>query len=223
MSTSTRVLMATAAAVLGLSPLHAESGPWGLEVGAVLPSGGSKSFVGTCVGPSIDVMQSFALTTEDAVRMRFAYWALKASSGAPDTLTVPGAATASYPASTTNQLFAFTYGAEYVRSLPARFYVLGGLGVTYLTATRQGTWNLSSAGLGAASSNYSANNFVPYFTLGAGYQITGSIALEGRWQTSTMRSQYRPLDLSSIGAADGQVTFDKLQVSTLTVGLVLTF
>ena len=206
-------------AVLATSgALHADTGgTWSGMLGAALPSGGTKQWVKTSIGPALDIMETYSLGSHDAIRMRFGYWDLKSSSDAPQTLILAKTAAASYPASTTNEVFGFSYGAEYVRTLPADFFVLGGLGVTYLSATRTGTFTLPS---GAVTTNFGANNFVPYLTAGLGFQITQSLAVEARWQTAAMKAQLRPVNISG---ATSQVQFDKLNVSTFTIGLNLTF
>lgn len=225
MGTSLRAFMTTATALLaGSCALQAESGTWGVQVGAMQPAGGAKQWVGSTVGASLDVTETYSLGAQDAVRMRFGYFTSKASSGNPETLAVPGRAQATYPASTTNELFAFTYGAEYIRILPARLYVLGGLGVAYVSATRTGTFDLTGATYGPVKSDYGANNFVPYFCAGLGVQITRSVALEARYQTTTMKAQTRKLDLSAVGnTTPAQVAFDKMTVSAMTLGLSITF
>lgn len=226
MATPFRAFLTTAAAFMAASCfLQAESGPWSGEIGAVSPSGGSKQWTGSTVGPSINVMQSYSLGNNDTIRMRFGYWDLKASNITPQTVIVPGGVAASYPASTTSEMFSFSYGADYIHFLPARFYVLGGLGVNYISASRTGTFDLTSAGGGLPNTTYSANNFVPYICLGAGYQITQSLALEARWQTTSMKAQQRPINLSSGGTytTPGQAVVDKITAPVLTVGISVTF
>ncbi|WP_316415432.1 outer membrane beta-barrel protein [Mesoterricola silvestris] len=224
MGTSLRVLATTAAVLLASGALQAESGIWGGQIGMAQPSGGAKQWVDSTVGVALDVTDTYSLGGQDSVRMRFGYFTFKASSSAPQTLTVPGWAQATYPANTDNEAYAFTYGAEYVRTLPARLYVLAGLGVAYATANRTGTFDLTNAGAGPVKSNYDANNFVPYYCAGLGFQITRSLALEARYQTTSMKAQTRKLDLKGLGiATPAQVAFDKLTVSTLTFGVSLTF
>jgi len=206
------------------SLLQAQSGAWGGEIGVFSPMGGAKTWTGSTVGPALDITESFPLGQDDTIRMRFGYWDAKASSSLPQVLAVPGGAAASVPANTRNEAFGFTYGGEYVRNLPARLYVLGGLGVTYLTVTRTGTFDLTAAGYGPTSANFGANNFMPYFCLGLGCQLTRNLALEARYQASSLRAQYRGIDLSSAGiGGPGRVTVDKLSLSGLTLGLALAF
>ena len=224
MGTSLRAIVTTAAALLACGALHAESGTWGAQIGMAQPSGGAKQWVGSSVGAALDVTDTYSLGGQDSVRMRFGYFTFKGSSSTPQTLTVPGWAQATYPASTTNETYAFTYGAEYVRTLPARLYVLAGLGVAYVSANRTGTFDLTNAAAGPVKSNYDANNFVPYYCAGLGFQITRSVALEARYQSTTMKAQTRKLDLKDLGSTTpAQVAFDKMTVSALTVGLSLTF
>ncbi len=224
MGISLRAIVPTAAALLACGALHAESGIWGVQVGMAQPSGGAKQWVGSTVGAALDVTDTYSLGGQDAVRMRFGYFTFKASNRNPETLTVPGWAPASYPADTTNEAYAFTYGAEYVRTLPARLYVLAGLGVAYVSANRTGTFDLTAASAGPVRSNYDANNFVPYFCGGLGVQITRSLALEARYQSTSMKAQTRRLDLKPLGlSTPAEVAFEKLTVSTLTVGFSLTF
>jgi hypothetical protein len=218
-----RALIAAVSLLAAAPALQAESGPWSGMLGAATPAGATRQWVGSTVGPSLDIMETYTLGTHDAIRMRFGYWDLKASRDMPDNLIVPGQAAAPYPANTTNEIFGFTYSAEYVYTLPARFYVLGGLGVTYVSATRTGTFDLSSIGSGKVSTNYGTNNFVPCVSLGLGFQLTSSLALEARWQTATMKDQKRPIDLTSVNLGVGQEVFSKLNVSTLTVGLNVNF
>jgi hypothetical protein len=217
-----RLLLPATALLLAASSLHAdESSVWGFGLGAAQPSGGAKQWVGSVTGSTIDVLESFSLGSDDTVRMRFGYFTFKGNRSTPDTLVLNGRAAALYPANTTSEAFTFSYGAEYVRSLPVGFYVLAGLGVAYDTATRKGTFDLTSAGQGIVQSNYGANNFVPYFSAGLGFQFTKSLALEARWQTSSLKAQTRPMDLGSGNTA--QVLVDKTSLTAMTVGLTLTF
>ena len=224
MGISRTLLLSTAALLAASCALQAESGNWGGQIGGAQPSGDAKAWVGQTSGFSVDILDTYPLGNQDAVRMRFGFTTFKATSANPETLVLSSTAAASYPANTVNELFTFTYGGEYVYTLPARLYVLGGLGVAYVTATRKGTFDLTSAGNGQVATNYSANNFVPYFCAGAGWQITPTLALEARWQTTSLKAQVRPIDLSAGGfTAPGQVQFDKLSVSSLSLGLSLTF
>jgi hypothetical protein len=216
----------TAAALLAASvALHADQGAWGGQVGAVQPTGGSKQWVNSTAGPSLDIFETFPLTSDDFVRMRFGYWDTKSSTGFTQQIILPGsAAPGTFPASTTSELYGFSYGAEYLRNLPGRTFVFGGLGVTYLTADRSGTFDLTSAGYASANTSFSANNFVPYLTAGAGFRISRAVDLEVRWQTATLKAQNRNLDLSSAGFSQpGVAIVDKLTVSTLTIGLTVNF
>ena len=219
-------LILTASIALLAAPclLQAQSGAWGGQISMFSPMGGAKTWTGSTVGPALDITESFALGQDDTIRMRFGYWDAKASSSLPQVLAVPGGTPASVPANTRNEVFGFSYGGEYVRNLPARLYVLAGLGVTYLTATRTGTFDLTAAGYGPTSANFGANNFMPYFCLGLGCQLTHNLALEARYQASSLRAQSRGVDLSSAGiASPGQATVDKTSISGLTVGLALAF
>ena len=219
-------LLLTASIGLLAAPclLQAESGNWGGQIGMVSPLGGTRTWTGSTVGPALDITESYSLGQVDAIRMRFGYWDVKASSSQPQVMVVPGYAGASYPAATTNEAFGFSYGAEYVRNLSSRFYILGGLGVNYLTVTRSGTFNLTAAGGGATSASFGANTFGPYLCLGAGFQFTHSLSLEARYQASSLKAQNRGVDLSSSGiTSPGLATVDKLNLSTLSIGLALAF
>lgn len=215
----TTVLLAAPAALL------ADQGSWSGQIGAVQPLSGAKKWVTSTTGPSVDILNTYALTSMDAIRMRFGYWDLKSSTSNPQDLILPGGATiATYPASTNNELYGFTYGGEYYRNLPARIFAFAGLGATYVSANRKGTFDLTSAGGPAVKANYEANNFVPYFTAGLGVHITRSLDLEARWQTANLKAQTRGLDLSAGGyTMSGTAVVDKLAVSTVTVGLTVNF
>lgn len=225
-----RVLLCTAALLSAATVLRAaqDTGQWGCGIGVALPSGDTKKWVGTTTGADLDITQTFALGADDAIRMRFGFFTFKGSSTNPVTLVLPGGTVPeTFPASTTNQLFAFSYGAEYVRALPARLYVLGGLGVNYVTATRSGTFDFTSAGTGTVPARYDANNFVPYVCLGLGVQLGSNVALEARWQTTSMKSQTRYVDLSNGGVGPyttpGKVYLDKMNPAEFSIGLALTF
>jgi hypothetical protein len=217
-----RHFLPAAVLLLAATSLHAdESGVWSAGLSVAQPSGGAKLWVGSVTGTAVDVMESFSLGTNDTVRMRFGFFTFKGNRSNPDTLVLNGHAAALYPANTVSEAFTFSYGGEYVRNLPAGFYVLAGLGVAYDTATRKGAFDLTSAGQGIIQSNYGANNFVPYFSAGLGFQFTHALALEARWQTSSLKAQTRKLDLG--GGATAQVLVDKASLTALTVGLTLTF
>ena len=226
MGTPLRACLTTALLCTAAGLLQAEDiGTWSGMLGAVKPMGGSKAWVGSSVGPSIDIMETYSMGASDAIRMRFGYWDLKGSRTATVSMSRP--TTASIPATGTDELFGFSYGAEYVRYLPGRAYLLGGLGVTYISATRTGAFDLTTVGLGHYNGSYGANNFVPYFCFGAGYQFTQSLALEARFQNSTMKPQSRPIELSTPTnppvSSTGQGNFGTLNTPTLTIGLNLTF
>ena len=225
MGCTLRSILTTAAACLAATGLlQAQSEPWSGRIGAVLPSGGASQWVGKAIGPSIDIMVSYPMANADTVRMRFGYYALKGNRSDPQTLTLPATAPADYPANTMNELFGFTYGFEYLRALPLRFYALGGLGVAYTSATRKGTFNLTSVSSGTVVSNYGANSFAPYLCAGFGYQVNSFVAVEALYQASSVMAQTRYLDITSAGyGAPGQVMFKKLAVGTLSLGLTINF
>ncbi|BDU76609.1 outer membrane beta-barrel protein [Mesoterricola sediminis] len=216
-------LFALAAALAAAAPLQAESGNWSVQVGTAQPSGDAKTWVGSTTGVSLDVAETYALGTRDAVRMRFGYSTFKANGNQPEVIVLPGGAgTVSAAASTTNELFAFTYGADYIWAASRRVYALVGLGVSYVTATRKGTFALGATG--TATTNYSANNLVPTYGAGLGYQFSRSVGLEVRWQATALRAQERPIDLTSAGlAAPGKVQFAKQGINTLSLGLNIIF
>ena len=217
MGTPSRVFLLTAL-LAASGALHADTGGiWSGMLGVALPSGATKGWAKASIGPSLDIMETYSLGGHDAIRMRFGYWDLKASSDA-GVIPYPATTPPSVAASTTNEIYGFTYGAEYLRLLPADFYVLAGLGATYVSATRTGTIALPD---GTVSSNYGANNFVPYLCAGCGYQLTQSLAVEARWQTATMKEQIRPIT-NAAGGTD-QVLFNKLSTPAFTIGLSLTF
>lgn len=222
MTLTTRALLPAAALLLAALPLRAEMGTWGFQVGAAQPAAGAKTFLGNPTGVTLDLTQAFSLATHDTVRMRFSYATFKASSDNPDLVAIGANPATSCPASTTNEFFYFSYGAEYVRNLPARLYVLAGLGAAYVTVTRKGEFNLESqGGASLVKTNYSANNFVPYLCAGLGVQVTDSVSLEARWQATSLKAQERPLDLG--GGSTGTVTVPKTNLSTLSLGLAIQF
>ncbi|GEM_PF-2907237 len=225
MATPFRAITLAAAALLAApAALRAESGTWSVTVGGAQPSAGAKTWVGSTTGVSLDVLETYPLTATDAVRMRFGFYTFKAGNTLDRTITVPGGTATAFPANTTNELFAFTYGAEYVYNLPLNLTVLGGLGVAYVTATSKGTFDLTGAGNGPVSTNYSANNFVPYLCAGLGYRASRAVMVELRWQGCSMKQQNRPIDLSGGGyTTSGRVAFDKMNVSSISLGLNLTF
>lgn len=225
MGIKVRATLTAFALLLAAPVLRADQGDWSGGIGAVQPLSGAKQWVNATTGPYVDILETFALTQSDFIRMRFGFWTLKSSTTSPQDLVLPGeTAAGTFPASTTNELYGFTYGGEYYRNLPARTFVFGGLGVTYLTATRKGAFDLTSAGSGSASANYGANNFVPYFTAGLGVHLTRSLDLEARWQTATLKAQTRGIDLSSAGyTTAGTALVPKLTLSTVSVGLTVNF
>ena len=225
MPASLRLLLTVSMGLLAAPCLlQAESGNWGGEIGMVSPMGGTRTWTGSTVGPALDITESYPLGQRDAIRMRFGYWDVKASSSQPQLMVVPGYAAASYPAATTNEAFGFSYGAEYVRNLTGSVYVLGGLGVNYLTVTRSGTFDLTAAGSTSTAASFGANSFVPYACLGLGCQLTHNLAVEARYQTSSLKAQNRGVDLSNAGiGSPGQASVDKLTLSTLSIGLALAF
>jgi len=209
----------TAALMAASCLLQAESGTWGAQVGLAQPSGGAKLWLGSTTGTSLDVTETYPLSEMDQVRMRFGFFTFKANSSTPQVVIQPGGATVACDAQTTNELFNFSYGAEYLRILPGKVYVLGGLGVNYVTASRKGTFDFTPAGGAITGSHYSTNNFVPYVTLGLGYPVTRNVALEARWQTTSMKGQNRRFDFDAPGLA----VVDKMSVTALTLGLNITF
>jgi hypothetical protein len=170
-------------------------------------------------------MNVFALKHEDMqLRVRLGYFGFSAGSGASQTLTLPGVATGTVPASTRNRLFGFTYGAELLYAFRPRVYGLGGAGVAYLQASRSGTVDLSSAGLGQSGLRYSVVTFSPYVCVGLGYRITRGVALEGRYQYTAMESQARSVSQpTASGVAAPKASFPGFAAPTLALGLVFHF
>ncbi|HLO67474.1 MAG TPA: hypothetical protein VK188_10680 [Holophaga sp.] len=204
-------------------PLHGGDGAWSLQVGAAQPSGGLKAWMGTTTGIAVDLVDSFALGQRDTVRMRFGFQTFKANGSTPETIQLPnGAGTVTAATAATAEAYTFSYGADYVYAPTSRFYVLAGVGVAYVTATRKGTFDLGASGV--ARTNYSANNFVPAFCAGLGFQATKAVALELRWQSTTLKEQQRPIDLNTAGiASPGQVQFAKQTVTSLSLGVSIAF
>jgi len=216
---------ALAMAVLGAaSLLRADDLPMSVGLGAVVPFGGAKQFVGSTTGISLDFMESFDLSYGDSIRMRLGYFDLKAPQSTPQTVTFPGQAPASYPYSSSDELFGFTYGADYIHPFHGGTYALGGLGYAYLTANRKGILDLTAAGAGPTGANYDANALVPYLTLGGGWQATSSLALEARYFYSSIKAQPRGLTYTSANAPSGGVAqFGGVNATILTLGLVVKF
>ena len=224
MTISSRLSLTLLMGLLGSSLFGLDNSRWGFQAGAALPQGSSKQFIGSGSGPALDLLVSFPLDSGDVVRTRMGWFAFKANGTARQTLTLPRSTSASYPASSSNTLWGITYGAEYLHFLPGKGYFLGGAGAAYLTATRDGTLDLSSAGIGPAAFRYSANNLVPYLCLGAGLRFNARLALEGRYQWSSMKGQVRGVDLSKAGlATPATASFTGITTSTLNLGLVATF
>jgi hypothetical protein len=202
--------------------LHAASSPWALQAGLAVPTGGGERWVGSNPAPTLDLIKSFDLPSDDTLRFRLGYFGFSAKRNDPQNLSLPPASN-SFPASTTNQLIGFSYGVEYLHLLTRNIYGLGGAGLAYLTASRSGTVDLTSASLGPTSFNYSAAKVVPYICLGTGYRFTQSLALEGRFQFSTMEGQVRPASFPNGFSPSPKANFPGLTTPTLSLGLVLGF
>ena len=193
-------------------------------IGAAAPSGGLKRWVGSRLGPSLDIMESIELTSGDFLRLRLGYFAFKARGNAAQTMALPDSAGADYPADTSNQVFGFTYGAEYMYLFRPKAYLLGGGGVEYLQATRLGSIDLTSSGQGGGPFRYSAVSLVPYFCAGLGWRFNPHLALEGRYQYSSLKSQTRGVDLRKLGfTASGTAIVPGFSAPTATLGLLFYF
>ena len=97
------------------------------------------------------------------------------------------------------------------------------MGLAYLTASRSGTADLTSAQLGPTRFNYSVASLVPYFCLGTGYRFTNSLALEGRFQFSSMKGKDRSATFPRGFSPTPKATFPGLTTPTLSLGLVFSF
>jgi hypothetical protein len=220
-----RAALVLAAAALACPPaLQADQGDYGLQAGAALPFSGAKTWVGSGPGFAFDITDTFTLDTDQRLRMRLGYLFFQGVGPGSESLALPGAAYASFPASSSNQLYQITYGVDYLRNLNPAVYLVGGVGFAYATATRSGTVNLTSAGAPSLSYKYDANKLVPYLCVGAGYEFSSTLALEARFQMDSMGSQVRRVDLSAAGYGQpGLVQVPSLTVATLVLGLVVTF
>jgi len=217
---------ATIAIVLvsGVGNVQAWGEPLSVTTGWATPLGGTKQWVGSAGGPSIDLMESFTLDSGDTVRMRLGYFAFRGWRDLPQTLALSGDTAAVYPATTSNQLFAFTYGADYIHPFPAKVYILGGAGVSYLQVSRSGTIDLTSNGFGPTLFRYNAESFVPYVCAGMGFPLNKYMAIEGRYQYSSLKGQTRGVDFSASGfQTPALATVNGISASALTLGLVFSF
>jgi hypothetical protein len=217
-------LVLVAAALACPQALRADEGDFGLQAGAALPLAGSRTWVGSGAGFAFDLTDTFTLDTRQRLRMRFGYLFFQGVGPSSESLALPGAAYAGFPASSSNQLYQVTYGVDYLQGLDSPVYLVGGVGFAYATATRSGTVNLSSAGAPTINFKYDSNKLVPYLCVGAGYEFTSTLALEARFQVDSLGGQERRVDLSGAGYGQpGLVQVPSLTVATLILGLVVTF
>jgi len=211
------------AAGLGCA-LHADTGTFGVQVGAALPMGGMRQWVGSGPGVSVDLMNSFDLAPYGVLRMRLGYCAWQGIGTNSQSIALPGSAEATFPASSNDQLFIITYGADYLYNLRSKAYLLGGLGFGYLTASRSGTLVLASVGSGSPNYRYDANKLTPYACLGAGYPLARGVAAEGRFQVTNFPSQVRRVDLTQAGyTSPAQASFSGFVAASFTLGLTFSF
>jgi hypothetical protein len=225
MGNALRSIMATTGVLLlGSGTLRGRDMDLSVGIGTAAPSGGLKRWVGSGVGPSLDIMESFDLNSGDFLRLRLGYFAFKARGNAAQTLALPESAGADYPADTSNQVFGFTYGAEYLYLFRPKVYLLGGGGVEYLQATRLGSIDLTSSGQGVAPFRYSAVSLVPYLCAGLGWRFNPHLAFEGRYQYSSLKNQTRGVDLRKQGfSAPGTAIVPGFSAPTATLGLLFYF
>jgi hypothetical protein len=214
-------------ASLALAPgprLAAGDGTFGASLGAAMPTGGARRWLGTTTGVTMDLMQSFSIRGDDTLRVRFGFLYLKAPEAMSQTVAFPATPAAAYPYSSTNELFGFTYGLDYLRAFPGRsWYALGGLGFAYLTASTKGNLDLTAQGSGVVRAQYDANSLSPYLTLGMGVKLVPHLALETRYQYSSVRGQQRGLKVQGGGPVGGTARFNRVDMGTLTFALVGSF
>jgi hypothetical protein len=216
------LILASAALAAG-SGLHAGDSALGVGLGAVVPVGGARQWLGSTTGSALDILDSFDVGRADSLRMRLGFFHLKAPATISQTVAFPGIPAAAYPYASSNELFAFTYGVDYLHPLARTTYALGGLGLGYFTAATKGDLDLSAQGFGKVRALYDANGIAPYACLGAGVKLTPSLALEARYQLSFVRGQQRPMTIKGSGPKDGVATFDRISAGTLTFGVVGSF
>jgi hypothetical protein len=203
--------------------LRAGEGTLGAALGALVPTGGARRWLGSTTGPALDIMESFDIFKRDSLRMRFGFFYLKAPVVLSQTVTLPGTPAAAYPYSSSNELFGLTYGVDYLHPLARRSYVLGGLGFGYLTASTRGSLDLGAQGSGVVQARYDANGVAPYACLGLGVNLASNLALEMRYQISSVRAQQRGIKMGSGGPPGAVASFPRVDVGGLSFGLVASF
>jgi opacity protein-like surface antigen len=91
--------------------------------------------------------------------------------------------------------------------------------LVYLQASRSGTIDLTAAGIGKSNLNYSASRTTVYGALGLGYQFAGNLAVEGRYQYTSIGAKTRPANQPTNASA----SFPGFSAGTFTLGLAYTF
>jgi hypothetical protein len=223
MRNSFRLLLLAAAAMASGPGLRAGDGTFGAALGALVPTGGARRWLGATTGPAVDAMESFEVYRQDRLRMRMGFFYLKAPVDLSQTVTFPSIPAAVYPYSSSNELFGFTYGVDYLHSFGSRVYALGGLGFGYLTAAAKGSLDLSAQGSGVVQARYDANGLAPYACAGLGVDLGAHLALEARYQASSVRAQQRVLRMGKGGPEGGVASFPRVDVGALSFGLVASF
>ena len=220
---------ASLVALIGLglgaaTPCLAQEPTFSLGLGPAFPLGGAKDWVSSNPGISLDLMESFELNHADRLRMRLGGYFWQATGANTENLAESGTGFNTFQAAATNQLFGFSYSVEYLKNLPHGVYLLGGIGLTYISASRSGTVDLQQ-GAGPQSFKYDSNKLSPYACLGAGYTINQYIALEGRLQVATLGSQTRSVQVSSVGTSptQAQATVPSITAASAVVGVVFLF